>query len=98
MLTHDQEYAREYVRLSLLGVNNINDLEECSKVLPPAKGSFAAADQDLVDAWLDSTEVVEEVADAVLDGDLLTGLRGVVETLGKEFGRHGRKLARAFFA
>ena len=29
-----QLYAREYVRLSLLGVNNINSLTECTKVLP----------------------------------------------------------------
>ncbi|KAH6721946.1 ligninase H2 [Leptodontidium sp. MPI-SDFR-AT-0119] len=28
------DYAREYVRLSLLGVNNINSLTECTHVLP----------------------------------------------------------------
>ncbi|KAL5598672.1 hypothetical protein BROUX41_003414 [Berkeleyomyces rouxiae] len=32
----NRDYAREYVRLSLLGVNNINDLQECTKVLPQA--------------------------------------------------------------
>ncbi|KAK3335833.1 heme peroxidase [Cercophora scortea] len=30
------DYAREYVRVSLLGVYNINNLTDCSKVLPPA--------------------------------------------------------------
>ncbi|KAK4195897.1 putative lip/Mn/Versatile peroxidase [Triangularia verruculosa] len=30
----DFEYAREYVRLSLLGVFNINNLTDCSRVLP----------------------------------------------------------------
>ncbi|ETS83069.1 hypothetical protein PFICI_04945 [Pestalotiopsis fici W106-1] len=28
-------YARAYVRMSLLGVNNMNDMMECTKVLPP---------------------------------------------------------------
>ena len=31
-----QAYAREYVRLSLLGVYNINNLTDCSHVLPAA--------------------------------------------------------------
>ncbi|PHH51286.1 Peroxidase [Ceratocystis fimbriata CBS 114723] len=36
----NRDYAREYVRLSLLGVNNINDLQECTKVLPqPIRGN-----------------------------------------------------------
>lgn len=35
-----QDYAKAYVRLSLLGVNNINSLIECSKVLPMAVTSF----------------------------------------------------------
>ncbi|KAM7200191.1 putative lip/Mn/Versatile peroxidase [Naviculisporaceae sp. PSN 640] len=30
------DYAREYVRLSLLGVFNINNLTDCTRVLPPA--------------------------------------------------------------
>ncbi|OCL09639.1 class II peroxidase [Glonium stellatum] len=33
-------YATAYVRLSLLGVNNINNLTECSHVLPKAHTSF----------------------------------------------------------
>lgn len=37
----NEDYARAYVRLSLLGVNNINGLVECTKVLPAATPSFA---------------------------------------------------------
>jgi hypothetical protein len=33
-------YAKAYTRLSLLGVNNINDLTDCTKVLPPSKPVF----------------------------------------------------------
>ncbi|PFH61588.1 hypothetical protein XA68_16938 [Ophiocordyceps unilateralis] len=36
----DGEYATAYVRMSLLGVENINDLTECTKVLPPFIASF----------------------------------------------------------
>ncbi|KAK3393394.1 heme peroxidase [Podospora didyma] len=36
----DEGYAREYVRLSLLGVYNINNLTDCTRVLPPAKRSW----------------------------------------------------------
>ena len=47
-LTKSQDYAKAYTRLSLLGVNNINQLVECSKVLPLAKPTFAGADQVLI--------------------------------------------------
>ncbi|KAF2735726.1 heme peroxidase, partial [Polyplosphaeria fusca] len=33
----NEDYAAAYLRLSLLGVNNINNLKECSKTLPPKK-------------------------------------------------------------
>ncbi|CAD0108953.1 unnamed protein product [Aureobasidium uvarum] len=39
----DLDYASAYVRLSMLGVNNINNLTECTKVLPNAKTTFAGA-------------------------------------------------------
>lgn len=48
----NEDYAREYVRLSLLGVNNINDLTECTKVLPPAKKTFTIPDKAIINAWL----------------------------------------------
>jgi len=37
-----QGYAREYVRLSLLGVYNINNLTDCSHVLPRAQHGWQA--------------------------------------------------------
>lgn len=36
----NEDYAFAYVRLSLLGVNNMNDLKECTKVLPISKPNF----------------------------------------------------------
>jgi len=48
----DEEYAVEYIRLSLLGVNNINSLTECTKVLPAATTSWKAPDQAQMDKWL----------------------------------------------
>lgn len=53
-------------------------------MLPRARTAFRAVDQDVVDMWLDSTEVNKEVADAVFNGDSLTGLTGVVEELKKK--------------
>ncbi|TID27727.1 hypothetical protein E2P81_ATG00484 [Venturia nashicola] len=39
----NDDFARAYVRLSLLGVPNIDDLVECTKVLPSQIGSFVIA-------------------------------------------------------
>jgi hypothetical protein len=39
----NEDYAYSYVRLSLLGVNNINSLTECTKVLPAPKTVFRGA-------------------------------------------------------
>lgn len=39
----NEDYAYSYIRLSLLGVNNINNLTECTKVLPNAKPTFQGA-------------------------------------------------------
>lgn len=36
----NEDYAQSYTRLSLLGVNNINNLTECTKALPPARPDF----------------------------------------------------------
>lgn len=46
----NEDYAYSYIRLSLLGVNNINDLVECTKVLPAATPSFRGAGELLKDA------------------------------------------------
>ncbi|KAF6812359.1 ligninase h2 precursor [Colletotrichum musicola] len=43
----NQAYATEYVRMSMLGVPNMNDLTECTKVLPPFKGrDYQPPDQE----------------------------------------------------
>jgi hypothetical protein len=48
----NDDFAKEMVRLGLLGVKNINNLTECTKVLPPSTGkSFRAFDQTVVDQW-----------------------------------------------
>ncbi|EON65345.1 hypothetical protein W97_04583 [Coniosporium apollinis CBS 100218] len=45
----NEDYASSYIRLSLLGVNNINSLTECTKVLPAARPTFSFAGQLYVD-------------------------------------------------
>ncbi|KAF2396891.1 heme peroxidase [Trichodelitschia bisporula] len=47
----NDDYAKEYVRLSLLGVNNINNLTECTKALPGRLPSFSPPDKAIVDMW-----------------------------------------------
>ncbi|KAF2429715.1 peroxidase [Tothia fuscella] len=67
----NEDYAKEYVRLSLLGVNNINSLQECTKVLPPTSGGFDFPNQDVIDKWLNGgfgksgQKVGEALADAL---------------------------------
>lgn len=44
--THwNEDYAYSYIRLSLLGVNNINNMTECTKVLPMPRPNFKGAGQ-----------------------------------------------------
>ncbi|TEA18285.1 Versatile peroxidase VPL2 [Colletotrichum sidae] len=48
-----EAYSSEYVRMSLLGVPNMNELVECTQVLPPFKGpDFAMPDQSEVDKFM----------------------------------------------
>ncbi|KAF9878517.1 ligninase H2 [Colletotrichum karsti] len=63
-------YAHEYVRLSLLGVYNINDLTECTKALPArwAPSSFTASDQGNVDTWVASKGPVPKIPDQIRGG------------------------------
>ena len=44
----NEDYAYSYIRLSLLGVNNINILTECTKVLPMPNRSFRGAGDLLI--------------------------------------------------
>ncbi|KAH8650500.1 heme peroxidase [Tricladium varicosporioides] len=48
--THwNNDYANAYIRLSLLGVNNINYLTECTQTLPPAQPKFSNAQDPNLD-------------------------------------------------
>ncbi|GKT93201.1 ligninase H2 [Colletotrichum tofieldiae] len=62
-------YSAEYVRMSLLGVNNINDLAECTKVLPPFRPAFEQPDQDLLDKVMGSVLNSDLVKQALEKGD-----------------------------
>ncbi|KAG8159796.1 hypothetical protein KVR01_010433 [Diaporthe batatas] len=75
----NEDYAREYVRLSLLGVFNINNLTECTKVLPqPSAPSFNPPDQPVLNTWMNITRQIEPFAKAVMDGNNLSGLMGML--------------------
>jgi hypothetical protein len=81
-----QEYAKYYVRLSLLGVDNINELTECSKALPlpQVSGSFTANDQGLVDQWLNTTKEdgnSAQVANELRAGQSVINLGNVISNL-----------------
>ncbi|KAI7914861.1 ligninase H2 [Pyricularia oryzae] len=71
------DYAREYIRLSLLGVNNINTLTECTKSLPPRIRAFSAPDEDLVSKWLQGG-IAGETARKIMNGDSLNGGKGIL--------------------
>lgn len=71
------DYAREYVRLSLLGVNNINSLTECTKSLPPRTKSFKAPDSEQIVKWLQGA-VSDVTAKKVMKGDSLNGVSGLI--------------------
>jgi hypothetical protein len=48
----NDDFAKEYIRLSLLGVNNINNLTECTKVLPLKTNFFLTPPPSFVDTSL----------------------------------------------
>ncbi|KAF2243086.1 class II peroxidase [Trematosphaeria pertusa] len=73
------DYAKAYTRMSLLGVNNINDLKECTKVLPPERTSFVSQDQVVLDMWLQGQ--FDQLNNMVDDAIMLTG---VITNPGKE--------------
>ncbi|KAK1826391.1 versatile peroxidase VPL1 [Podospora conica] len=64
-------YAREYVRLSLLGVDNINELADCTWVLPAANhsGGWKEMNQVVFEEWTDSEGSIPEIADSIRDGE-----------------------------
>lgn len=90
LLTGLKDYAREYIRLSLLGVNNINDLVECTKVLPPEIKSFTSPDQNFLDQWLAGT--IPKLGPVVRDGTTVT--REIIGVISIEI----KKRFKRFFA
>lgn len=77
----NNDYAREYVRLSLLGVYNINNLTDCTWVLPRAirrghgEGGYGyPEDQWAVNMWANTTVHVPEVAVALQEGNSISDL------------------------
>ncbi|KAI0420195.1 peroxidase [Xylaria grammica] len=73
--THwNEDYARAYIRLSLLGVNNINQLTECTKALPARTVEYKNPDQESMDEWLKSSRVSltsDEIADRIELGGIV---------------------------
>jgi hypothetical protein len=67
-----QDYAKAYTRLSFLGVNNINDMKECTKVLPPERSSFSSPDQVILNEWLQGK--YNQLNSLVDDAVMLTGV------------------------
>lgn len=70
----NEDYAKAYTRLSLLGVGNINELRECTKVLPPHRASYVAEDQMVLDMWLQGQ--FDQLNNLVDDAIMLTGIGG----------------------
>ncbi|KAL9948217.1 hypothetical protein D7B24_009238 [Verticillium nonalfalfae] len=63
-------YAAEYVRMSLLGVYNINSLTDCTKALPPFQRSYSSSDESVIDRFMHGLiGSVQKVKDLLLKGD-----------------------------
>ncbi|KAK8855426.1 ligninase H2 [Apiospora arundinis] len=72
----NEDFAAGYIRLSLLGVNTINTLTECTKVLPGRTGAYNAPDQSNLDKWLntaDQSPTAKKISNALHDGASLLG-------------------------
>lgn len=74
------------MRLSLLGVNNINSLTDCTKVLPQPVRTFVPNDRCEVKTWMSSTKNVPAIANALLDGKLITSVPGLSSLLSNLLG------------
>jgi hypothetical protein len=60
-------------------VNNINDLKECTKVLPAERKSFTSQDQVVLDMWLKGQ--YNQLSNMVDDAIMLTGVITTPPTL-----------------
>ncbi|KAH8901295.1 peroxidase [Thozetella sp. PMI_491] len=87
----NEDYAREYVRLSLLGVFNINDLTDCTKVLPARTSGFNAPDQTAMDKWLGSTLRLDTIANSLRGGESIASfLDFITKSIGGLLGKIGK--------
>ena len=57
--------------MSMLGVNNINNLKECTKVLPAERTTFTSLDKPILDLWLQGQ--FNQLNNMVDDAIMLTG-------------------------
>jgi len=80
----NEDYAREYVRVSMLGVYNINTLTDCSKVLPQRITSYNAPDQTQLNQWVTTTGPPDAVATALSIGGNIAGLSSFITGLLKK--------------
>ncbi|KAF3350886.1 hypothetical protein VD0002_g1292 [Verticillium dahliae] len=63
-------YAAEYVRMSLLGVYNINSLTDCTKALPPFQRSYSSSDKSVIDRFMHGLiGSAQKVKNLLLKGD-----------------------------
>lgn len=68
-----QGYAATYIRLSVLGVPHINNLVECTGVLPMQTKSYVAPDEEELEKWLKSDRApMREEAVLLMNGDSLS--------------------------
>ncbi len=63
-----------YTRVSLLGVGDVSELKECTKVLPPRRERYVAGDQVVLDLWL--LGQFDQLSNLVDDAVMLTGVGG----------------------
>jgi len=78
-----QGYAREYIQLSLLCVDNINNPAECTKALARARvGAFVSPDQAAMDKWMDLSKPSSKPAHQTMkQGHSSSGLPGLIKPL-----------------
>lgn len=56
----------------MLSVYQINNMTECTKVLPPAITNFTEPDQDYVDIWRATDVGLPDVANELFNGSLVS--------------------------
>ncbi|KAI1342182.1 ligninase H2 [Xylariaceae sp. FL0016] len=76
----NMDYSYAYIRMSLMGVNNINNLTECTRALPRRTAVFKNPDQQKMNVWLESfgnTPAASEIAETVEAGDTINSTNGL---------------------